>query len=78
MLPRISLATGNIDESINVVEPIPSRNNTTSNSVDTEAIETRIEVEDALLEMGQVIEPKVMMHGKEIPKARALSDFSKF
>jgi hypothetical protein len=49
-----------------------------SNAVDSEAVESCIEVKDALLEMGHVVEPKVMMRGKEIPKARALSDFSKF
>lgn len=89
LLFDIPLATDDIDESTEFAVPStdcaefpmpqPSTNPATSNPVDTEAIEARIEVEDALLELApQIIEPTVMMHGKQISKARALSDFSKF
>jgi hypothetical protein len=86
LLVDVPLALDDIDESTdfyptNIPIPEPSTNIATSqpHSVDPEAAEARIEVEDALLALGpQVIEPKVMMYGKEVSKARALSNFSKF
>lgn len=80
------LADDDIDESVEflafdspVIAVVPN----------AEALETRIEVEDALLELAtlapeqtlpqaRIIEPKVLVNGKLTSKARTLSNFSKF
>ncbi|KAF8165869.1 hypothetical protein B0H34DRAFT_671602 [Crassisporium funariophilum] len=74
LLVDIPLAPDNIDKSIDSF-PNPS----TNIPIDPNAVEACIEVEDALLTLGpQAIKPKVRMYGKEILKAQALLDFSKF